>query len=466
MSDQNGKKTEAGEPAVQPEIKSAATAGSEANGTDKSVVHTAGEADGLSGPSPSAENAHPPTEEPISTSDLEVDPGSPAPKQSEIPVGPAGLAERPARKGGALGLVAFLIGVVALGGGGYYLWNAYEAAPPEPAVEIAEKAPTPPAVKNAVPNPPESEAKAEAGTAPSANEIGMTPPKEPTTAEKTMPETKPPEPAAPPHETAAPNEITATTESKPTEASGQAESRPPKNMEMESALAAMAERLASTNAAIDRLSQRLQAVETQLAAPKSETRASLAERAAGPKNDSGAAARLVVAQSLLTALRQGDDYSAQLAAMQSLDANPERLARLRSGLSAPTVTALATEFTALAPKLIAAAKPTQAPPEGAPPHVAQNSVWTHLEAEARRLVRIRPANAPDQDAAAAKIEAIESDLRSGDLAAALANRQKLPASALAISDDWAMKVQARLAAESAARDEFVEALQNLTKAKS
>ena len=81
-------------------------------------------------------------------------------------------------------------------------------------------------------------------------------------------------------------------------------------------------------------------------------------------------------------------------------------------------------------------------------------------------MQIRPAGAPDKDATALRIEKIEKELRAGDLAAALADRQQLPAPALAVSADWANLVQTRLDAETAARAELTDALQNLTKTKS
>ena len=86
--------------------------------------------------------------------------------------------------------------------------------------------------------------------------------------------------------------------------------------------------------------------------------------------------------------------------------------------------------------------------------------------EAHKLVRIRPAGAPDKDAAATQIDQIEKDLRAGDLAAALSARQQLPAPALALSADWAAAAQTRLDAEAAAKAELAQALQDLTKTKS
>lgn len=189
-------------------------------------------------------------------------------------------------------------------------------------------------------------------------------------------------------------------------------------------------------------------------------------RDAGAVEAGASAARLVVAQSLLSALRQGDDYSAQLAALQNFGVDPARLAPLRAGLSAPAANQLAASFAALAPKLAAAAAPSNPAEKAKPPQDARSSILGFLSMEAHKLVRIRPAGAPDKDAAATQIDQIEKDLRDGDLAAALSARQLLPAPALALSADWATAAQTRLDAEAAAKAELAQALQALAKTKS
>lgn len=237
------------------------------------------------------------------------------------------------------------------------------------------------------------------------------------------------------------------------------------NPQTDAALAAMAIKLAAAETTVERLSQRLQSVEGELGALKSETRAPSA-REAGPDNSSEAAARLAVTQSLLSAVRQGDDYSTQIEALQKFGADPGRLARLRAGLSAPGVDVLAKQFAVLAPRLLEAAAPAKPIEQGKPPQNLQDAIWAHVAAEASKLVRIRPAGSPEQDAAAAGIAKIEKDLRAGDLMAALADRQQLPPAALSLSNDWAATVQARIDAISAAKAELAAALRNLTQIKS
>jgi hypothetical protein len=424
MSDQNGGKTEAGEAESTPRTSSDVLSGSV---SEENRAHPVIEREAFD-VRPAHETASSESRDSAASPEGEADPDHE--RNADSPAEPKKEASQPATddspsRGGALRPVAILIGAVALGGGAYYLWDAYVATPPAPPARIAL---TPPV---AAPEPPR-----EAATK--------------------MPEASPAPVADAPKQAQA-NPI----ESKPAEPAPAARSQ-----DADKTVAEMAAKLAAAQAAVDRLTQRLQTVEGQLAAPKDSARASLSTREAGPGNAGDAAARLVVAQSLLTALRQGDDYSAQLAALQNFGGDSARLARLRAGLAAPTLSRLTTDFTALAPKIAAAAAPPKPAGDSTPPQGARESILAYVQTQARKLIRIRPAGAPDKDATALQIEKIEKELRVGDLAAALADRQQLPAPALAVSADWAKLVQTRLDAETAARAELTDALQNLTKTKS
>jgi hypothetical protein len=432
MSDQNGGKTEATGPESGPSdtLETSASAISRQNRTPPVIE---GEAEDITPPrhpeAPASEDATPSAEleadpEPNAEPKAEAEPASPMKPAATAP------ADEPARTGGALLPIAVLIGAVALGGGGYYLWNVTAAPPPKlAATAVPEKIAAPPEKPQVITADQAAPADKAAPVAP--------PPKEADVA-----------PARPASENPPP------------------EAKPAANAEADKTLAAMAARLAETQAAVERLALRVQTVESQLEAPKNDSRAALSTRESGPADSGAAAARLVVAQSLLTALRQGDDYTVQLAALQNFGADPARLAQLRAGLAAPTLGKLAAAFATLAPKLAAAAspaKPVEAPP---PAQNTRDAVLGFIKTEAGKLVRIRPAGAPDKDAAAIQIERIGDDLRAGDLVAALAARQQLPAPALALSADWATAAQMRLDAEAAARAELAEALQSLTRAKS
>jgi hypothetical protein len=425
MSDQNGGKTETGEaesgPGTNPEVSSGSAA--EERRVPPVIEGEAAPGESAASAEPDADPALAQKTEP--RAELKAEAGQPATDDS------------PSR-GGALRPVALLIGAVALGGGAYYLWDAYVATPPAPPARIA-LTPRPALVE------PPSPAPVEKIVPPAAA------PEPPREAAPTKPETAAPSAADAPKQA----------EAKPIESNPAATVQ-----EADKTVAEMAAKLAAAQAAVERLTQRLQTVEGQLSAPKDSARATLSTRDAGPNNAGDAAARLVVAQSLLTALRQGDDYSAQLAALQNFGGDSARLARLRAGLSAPTLSRLGTEFAALAPKIAASVAPAKPAENAAPAQGASDSVLAYLRAQARKLVRIRPAGAPDKDAVTLQIEKIEKELRAGDLSAALADRQQLPAPALAVSADWAGLVQTRLDAETAARAELSDALQNLTKTKS
>jgi hypothetical protein len=433
MSDQNGGKTEAGEAESTPRTSSDALSGS-ASEENRAQPVIEGESFDVT---PAHDTASSESRDSAASAEREADPDHD--RNADSPAEPKKEASQPATddspsRGGALRPVAILIGAVALGGGAYYLWDAYVATPPAPPARIAL---TPPPAPMEPPPP-------------------VAAPEPPREAATKMPE------AAPPPVTNAPKQAQANPiESKPAEPAPAGRSQ-----DADKTVAEMAARLAAAQAAVERLTQRLQTVEGQLAAPKDSARASLSTREAGPGNAGDAAARLVVAQSLLTALRQGDDYSAQLAALQNFGGDSTRLARLRAGLAAPTLSRLTTDFTALAPKIAAAAAPPKPAGDSTPPQGARESILAYVQTQARKLIRIRPAGAPDKDATALQIEKIEKELRVGDLAAALADRQQLPAPALAVSADWAKLVQTRLDAETAARAELTDALQNLTKTKS
>ena len=74
-----------------------------------------------------------------------------------------------------------------------------------------------------------------------------------------------------------------------------------------------------------------------------------------------------------------------------------------------------------------------------------------LEANAGRLVRIRPVNAPPGDDASAVLARLESDAAKADIPAALTALGKLPDATRAPALAWIAKAQARQAALSSAR---------------
>jgi hypothetical protein len=74
-----------------------------------------------------------------------------------------------------------------------------------------------------------------------------------------------------------------------------------------------------------------------------------------------------------------------------------------------------------------------------------------LQANAEKLVRIRPLDAPPGDDAPAVLTRIESDIAKADIAGALADVGKLPEPARQVAVDWVTRASARQQALSAAR---------------
>ena len=378
-----------------------------------------------------------------------------APEPEAPSVAPPAATAIP-RKIGVFGPFAALVGVLVLGGGTFYGWkqmhrpkieqtagiavlpgvkplaNADEKAAPEAGAPAAAHEPAPIAATSAVESAPKPEEKA------------VTPARE---AETSSPAKETPAPKQAAAEHAEPPSSAATPVVAP-----------------EALLAPVEARLDRMQDALDRLAQRLQKAEAQLAAPKNDARADIAARDAGPANASEASARIVAAQSLLTALQQGEDGASMLAALSASGGNPARLNSLRAGLAAPTPAQLAGEFHNIAPRLLASVEPATRTEE--PPHGAAAGLLAFMEARAKKLVRVRPVGAPDEDGISGSIAHIEIALDHGDLATALKERAKLPGPAQTISADWARMAQARLDAEDAARAELADAFNMLGKRKS
>ena len=223
---------------------------------------------------------------------------------------------------------------------------------------------------------------------------------------------------------------------------------------------------------MERATQRLQALEDQAAAPKSDARAATE---VGAARAGDASARIVVAQSLLTALRQGDDFTAQVTALQGFDGDSPRILSLRAALNSPNAAKLAADFAALEPKLARAAAPKSSqvakPQEAKPQEIktAQNygqAVLAFIESRVEKLVKISPADAPDDEQTGERLKRIEQKLLRGDIAGALAERTLLPEPAILLSADWAKGAQARLEAEMAAKAELAEAMEAFGRSKS
>jgi hypothetical protein len=189
-------------------------------------------------------------------------------------------------------------------------------------------------------------------------------------------------------------------------------------------------------AALDAVQQRVAALEQALKSAQSE----IAKTAAGAQ-----AARLALAAAALRdAVESGAPYAPALARVKSLGGEADPLAPLerfaQSGV--PAAAALAQELNELMPAVVKASGLEQAPSGG---------FFERLQANAGKLVRIRPVDAPSGDAIADVLARAEVAAAKHDIDGALAALTKLPEAARKPADAWIAKAEARRAARDAAR---------------
>ncbi len=155
-------------------------------------------------------------------------------------------------------------------------------------------------------------------------------------------------------------------------------------------------------------------------------------------------ARLAVAAgNLRAALERGDPYMADLAAARAYGADARLIAALEpfaaSGI--PRDATLAAEFTALVPALARLAGASTS---------GQGGFLDRLQANAEKLVRVRPADEPLGDDPRQVVTRAEIKVQS-DPRAALAELDKLQPTQRAPADAWIRRVEARQVAIEASR---------------
>lgn len=168
------------------------------------------------------------------------------------------------------------------------------------------------------------------------------------------------------------------------------------------------------------------------------------------------AARLALsAAALRDAVASGAPFSAELGQVKSLGADEKILTTLvpfaASGV--PTAAALAQELHALIPAMLKTSG-AQAPAGG---------FLERLQANAGKLVRIRPVDAPAGDDASAVLARIEIESARADADGALTDLSKLDDQARAPAQAWIAKAQARQAALTAVRQFAAETARALGK---
>jgi hypothetical protein len=214
------------------------------------------------------------------------------------------------------------------------------------------------------------------------------------------------------------------------------------------ALADVARQLAALNAerarapAVERTD--LDALGARLAALESASK-TLADQLAKTAAAAGAGdvRHAVIALALDAAAQRGAPYGRELAALDPQIAGPAAIAALKpfAQTGIPSTSALAHEIAALAPEALAAVETSEQPEGG---------FLDRLQANAERLVRIRPIAQQRGAEPSAILRSVETKTLQGDVAGALAEAGRLPPAVRAPLEPWIQRAQARNAALAAA----------------
>ena len=194
----------------------------------------------------------------------------------------------------------------------------------------------------------------------------------------------------------------------------------------------------ASSVALESLQRRIAGLE-QSAKAANDKIAKIAVAASAPDTS----ARLALsAAALRDAVSRGQPYAQELAQAKALGANDKTLAPLArfAATGVPSDKALAQELSALLPAMIKAG--------GAPK--PSGSFIERLQANAEKLVRIRPLDAPAGNDPATVLARIEIASAHADIAAALTDLSKLSEAQRAPAQAWIVNAQQRQAALAAA----------------
>jgi hypothetical protein len=196
---------------------------------------------------------------------------------------------------------------------------------------------------------------------------------------------------------------------------------------------------------LDALSARIAALEQSAKALRSDI-----ARRVGEAGADRALRLVVIANALNAAIEAGRPFASELAAAKQLT-DPRSLAPLDpyAGKGVATAAALARELAALLPAL---AKGLAAPQQQG------GSFLQRLQANAKKIVRVRPIDEVPGDDPSAVLSRLEMRAAEADLAGALTELAKLPAAARAPAKGWIARVEARNAAVGVSRRFAADAL--------
>jgi len=167
------------------------------------------------------------------------------------------------------------------------------------------------------------------------------------------------------------------------------------------------------------------------------------------------AIRVILAERLGDALRNGTPYADVLSALRNVETDPGRLGALEplAQEGAPTAAELAQSFEPLGATILRDDR-------------AAGGTWTdRLMRMADRVVTIRPVDAPDAAGVPGLVARVEQALARGDVAAAVSAWEALPEPARRQSEEWGRQAKARAEADAAAKaiaSDAVAALNNRT----
>ena len=189
------------------------------------------------------------------------------------------------------------------------------------------------------------------------------------------------------------------------------------------------------------LDKRVMPLETYFNAPKTGAQVTEA-RQNGSAAETRAAPLAILADGALAAIAAGRPFEPEVAALHRLGVDDATLKPLAAvaGTGAATQADLLSGFKTVQDQVVVAAAP-----------VSTGTMLDRMMANAQSLVKVSRSGAAPGEDAGALASRIEASLQRGDLAAASADWAALPAASKARSTDWAAKLDARLAAEAAAR---------------
>jgi hypothetical protein len=195
---------------------------------------------------------------------------------------------------------------------------------------------------------------------------------------------------------------------------------------------------------LDALSSRLATLEKTTKAIQTE----LEKRTNGA--DDQAARIALLATSVRLAVERGNGFAEELGDLKSVIKDPRELALLEpfAASGVPTPAVLQRDLSALTPVLLKAANVS----------TSEGGFISRLQANAERLVRVRPLDETPGDEPENVVMRIELKSARGDIPGALAEFAKLPAAAREPAEEWIKKAESREAAIAQARKISTDAL--------